>query len=79
MRIRRTSGHGIGGLPPARSALTLRLILAAFGLVVSVAAIVASLLIGVPYGVVIFFAVLALTAVVDLIVVALRKHRGEPG
>jgi hypothetical protein len=70
---------GFGGLPPARSALTLRLILATFGLLVSLIAVVASILLNTPYGVVIFFAVLALIAAVDLMVVAARKRHGESG
>jgi hypothetical protein len=40
MPERRTEETEIGGLPPARSALTLRLILAAFGLVIFLAATV---------------------------------------
>jgi predicted membrane metal-binding protein len=71
--------RGLGGLPPARSALTLRLILATFGLVVSLVGVVASILVSTPYGVVIFFAVLALIAAVDLVVVGTRKRHGEPG
>jgi predicted membrane metal-binding protein len=79
MPRRGPQGRGLGGLPPARSALTLRLILATFGLVVSLVGVVASILVSTPYGVVIFFAVLALIAAVDLVVVATRKRHGEPG
>jgi hypothetical protein len=67
------------GLPRARSALTLRLILAAFGLVVCVAGAIAMLLAGAPYGVTAAFVVLAMIAAADLVIVARRKHRGEPG
>ena len=65
-------------IPPARSALTLRLVLATFGLVIcglaSAAFIVAHL--AVLAAIFAFFAVVAL---VDIIVVARRKLRGEPG
>jgi hypothetical protein len=71
---------GIGGAPPALSALTLRLVLAAFGLVVCLGAgllwLSADDLLVWP-AVVLF--VLAAAAAVDLVVVARRKMRGEPG
>lgn len=69
---------GIAGAPPARSALTLRLVLAAFGLVVCVAATVLFALIGalVAAGVA---AAIALLSLVDLAVVVRRKRQGEPG
>jgi membrane protein implicated in regulation of membrane protease activity len=71
--------RGIGGAPPARSALTLRLVLAGFGLVAC--AVAAVLLAGAdaPVAVVVVFAVLAVVALVDLVVVVRRKLRGEPG
>src|SRR4051812_34266434 len=62
-----------GHLPPARSALTLRLVLAAFGLIASVAGIVLVLVMDAPFGFVLLLGVIALSAVVDLIVVARRK------
>lgn len=69
---------GIGGAPPARSALTLRLVLAAFGLVfcgvTAVVAIRADLVV-----VAIILGILAVAAFIDLVVVARRKARGEPG
>jgi Family of unknown function (DUF6343) len=69
---------GIGGAPPARSALTLRLVLAAFGLVfcgvTAVVAIRADLVV-----VAIILGILAVVALIDLVVVARRKARGEPG
>ncbi len=69
---------GIGGAPPARSALTLRLVLAAFGLVfcgvTAVVAIRADLVV-----VAIILGILAVVAFIDLVVVARRKARGEPG
>jgi len=65
-----------GGAGAARSALTLRLVLAAFGLVVcTVLAYDADGPLVLP----VLLAVLAVVALVDLVVVARRKLRGEPG
>jgi hypothetical protein len=70
---------GFAGAPPARSALTLRLVLAVFGLVVCVAGGIWVLAAGLPlWGAVVLF-VLAGTALVDIVVIARRKARGEPG
>jgi Flp pilus assembly protein TadB len=68
-----------GGAANARSALTLRLVLAGFGLVLCVVLGVLALDSDVSpaYAVVLF--VLAAVALVDLVVVARRKLRGEPG
>jgi Family of unknown function (DUF6343) len=71
---------GIGGAAPAQSALTLRLVLAAFGLVFCLGAGLLWLsgdALPVWPAVVLF--VLAAAAAVDLVVVARRKRRGEPG
>lgn len=69
---------GFGGAPPARSALTLRAVLAGFGLVFcAVAALVMFMADLMVFGVV--FAVLALVALADLAWVIHRKRRGEPG
>jgi hypothetical protein len=70
---------GIGGAPGARSALTLRLILAAFGLVVCVAAAVALAAVDAPAVLVAGLGLLAVVAVVDLVIVGRRKRTGEPG
>jgi membrane protein implicated in regulation of membrane protease activity len=70
---------GFGGAPPAQSALTLRLLLAGFGLVVCVAGGILLLVAGVPVWIAVVLFVLAAVAVVDLVVVARRKRRGEPG
>ncbi len=70
---------GFAGAPPAQSALTLRLVLAAFGLVVCVAGGVAFLVVGAPVWIAVVLFVLAAVAAVDLVVVARRKARGEPG
>jgi hypothetical protein len=69
---------GIGGAAPASSALTLRLVLAVFGLLVCAGGAVLFALAGVPLGWTVALAVLALVAAVDIVVVARRKARGEP-
>ncbi len=68
-----------GGLPPARSALTLRLVLATFGLVVCGVASALFVVFGGPDVLAAILAFLAAVALVDIIVVARRKLRGEPG
>lgn len=68
-----------GDLPPARSALTLRMVLAGVGLLSGLVGVGVVLILGMPRGFAVFFGFIALTAVVDLLVVALRKARGEPG
>ena len=70
---------GFGGAPPAQSALTLRLVLAAFGLLICVAGGIVLLVAGVPVWVAVVLFVLGAVALVDLAVVARRKARGEPG
>jgi Flp pilus assembly protein TadB len=70
---------GFAGAPPAQSALTLRLVLAAFGLIVCVAGGIVFLAFGVPVWAAVVLFVLAGIALVDLVVVARRKARGEPG
>jgi hypothetical protein len=66
-------------LGPVRSALTLRLWLAGFGLVFCGVAAGLAALAGAPLWLVVALAVLALVAVIDLGVVIGRKRRGEPG
>ncbi|MPV35903.1 DUF6343 family protein [Georgenia subflava] len=70
---------GIGGAPPARSALTLRLVLAIFGLVAGVLLALWASRVDAPTILVVVPAVMAVTAAVDIVVVARRKRRGEPG
>ena len=65
-------------LGPVRSALTLRLVLAAFGLVFCGVAAVITAVTG-PVWLAVVFAVLAVVAVIDIVVIAGRKRRGEPG
>ena len=70
---------GIGGAPPARSALTLRLVLASWGFLLCAAAAAVLLTVvtaPVPAAVAAFLAAVALA---DITVVARRKARGEPG
>ncbi|TFV92813.1 hypothetical protein E4P40_01545 [Blastococcus sp. CT_GayMR20] len=70
---------GFGGAAPARSALTLRLVLAGFGLVVCVAGGIIFLAAGLPVWTAVALFVLAAVALVDLVVIIRRKARGEPG
>jgi len=71
---------GFAGAPPARSALTLRLILAIFGLVVCVVGGFVLLAVdAVPVALPIVLFVFAAVAAVDIGVIVRRKARGEPG
>ncbi|MGY1778736.1 DUF6343 family protein [Geodermatophilus sp. SYSU D01036] len=70
---------GIGGAAAAQSALTLRLVLAAFGLVTCTVSGVLWWRTDLPTWPAVVLFVLAAVALVDLVVVARRKLRGEPG
>jgi hypothetical protein len=71
---------GFAGAPPARSALTLRLVLAAFGLVVSVGGGLLWLAVEeLPAWPAVVLFVLGAIAAVDIVVILRRKARGEPG
>jgi hypothetical protein len=70
---------GIGGAAPARSALTLRIVLATFGLLVCAGGAVALWVTGAPVGYPLLAALFALVAAIDLAVVVRRKLHGEPG
>ncbi|UOY03739.1 DUF6343 family protein [Blastococcus sp. PRF04-17] len=70
---------GFGGARPAQSALTLRLVLAIFGLVVCVAGGVGWLATELPAWPGIALLVLGVVALVDIGVIVRRKARGEPG
>ncbi|MEU8223809.1 DUF6343 family protein [Kribbella sp. NPDC048915] len=59
--------------PPPRSALTLRIVLSVFGVLLFVAATVLAVVYDLPTGWVITFAAFIVVALVDLIVVARRK------
>jgi hypothetical protein len=69
---------GFGGAAPARSALTLRAVLAVFGMVVS--AVGAWISLGNGFTVIGWLLIaVAVVALVDLVVIVARKRRGEPG
>jgi hypothetical protein len=70
---------GIGGAAPARSALTLRLVLASFGLVACGVGAIAVGLTGRSTFLTVLLAALAVVAAVDIVVIVRRKRRGEPG
>jgi hypothetical protein len=70
---------GIGGATPAISALTLRLCLAVFGLIVCTALAIWLYAINAPIVFPVVLATLAAAAVIDIAVIARRKRRGEPG
>jgi hypothetical protein len=69
---------GFGGAAPARSALTLRAVLAAFGVAFAVGAAWLGFAAGIPVLGWVMVAI-AVVALVDLGVVLYRKRRGEPG
>jgi len=70
---------GFAGAPPAQSALTLRAVLAVFGLLVCVAGGIVFLVVGLPGWAAVVLFVLGAVALVDLVVIGRRKRRGEPG
>jgi hypothetical protein len=61
------------------SALTLRLVLAGFGLVVCAAAAILFIMLEIPVVFVIVLALLAVIAAIDIVIVSWRKYHGEPG
>lgn len=70
---------GLGGAPPAQSALTLRLVLAAFGVLVCGGGAAALAVAAAPAAFIVAACVLAAIAVVDIALLVRRKRRGEPG
>ena len=70
---------GFAGAPPARSALTLRLVLAVFGLVVCIGGGLLWLRTDLPAWPAVVLFVLGAVAIVDIGVIVRRKARGEPG
>ncbi len=70
---------GFAGAAPAQSALTLRMMLAVFGLVVCLAGGVLFLAVDIPIVVPVVLFVLAAVALVDIAIIARRNARGEPG
>jgi hypothetical protein len=69
---------GIGGAPPAASALVLRAWLAAIAIAVCIASILLTLAVDGPVALVVVLGVVAFTAVLDLVVVIRRRHRLQP-
>jgi Flp pilus assembly protein TadB len=65
---------GIGGAPPAASALTLRTWLAALTLAGCVAGVVATAVAGGHPAIVVLLAVAGLTALIDLVVIGRRRR-----
>ena len=70
---------GIGGAAPAYSALTLRLCLAVFGLLTSIALAIWLFALEVPIVFVVVLVMLAAAGAIDIAVIVRRKRRGEPG
>ena len=71
---------GFAGARPARSALTLRLALAIFGLVFCLLAGLGWLMVDeLPTWPAVLLFIAAAIAVVDIVVIVRRKARGEPG
>jgi hypothetical protein len=66
---------GIMGAPPAASALVLRTWLAAGAIVACVAGIVLTAVLSGPTALIVLLGVAAVTAVVDLVVISLRRRR----
>ncbi|WP_300018789.1 DUF6343 family protein [Pseudonocardia sp.] len=69
---------GVGGSTPGLSALTLRAVLAAFGLVFCVVGAVLAVRADLVWFAV-ALAVVGVVALVDLLWILYRKYRGEPG
>ena len=63
---------GVGGAPPARSALPLRLVLAVLGVLMGAAATVGLLVTGKPTGYAVVTAVVGVAALVDTVIVSRR-------
>jgi hypothetical protein len=70
---------GFGGAAPAQSALTLRLVLAVFGLVVCIGGGLGWLATDLPAWPAVVLFLLAAVTLVDLVVIVRRKARGAPG
>jgi Family of unknown function (DUF6343) len=70
---------GIGGAPPAASALTLRLWLAAAALLACVGGVVLDVVVSGPVWLLVVLALVAVTTIVDLFVIERRRRGGEAG
>jgi hypothetical protein len=69
---------GIGGAPPAASALVLRTWLAAVAIAVCIASIALTVAVNGPTALVVVLGIVAVTAVLDLVVITRRRHRLHP-
>jgi hypothetical protein len=69
----------MGDIPPARSALTVRIVLATFGFMVCAIGAIMFKRAGVPPALTAALGALAVVALVDIVVVARRKYHGERG
>jgi len=69
---------GFGGAPPAYSALTFRLVLAGFGALLGLTALVVGAVIS-HLLLLVAGIILTILAGVNITVIAIRKRRGEPG
>lgn len=72
-------GYGVGGAPPARSALTLRLVLATIGLISCGAGSAWAAVADTSSLLAVLLGLFALVAAIDIAVILRRKRRGEPG
>lgn len=70
---------GLGGAPPALSALTLRRLLAGLGAVLFGGGAIGVLVVDGSPALAAVLGLVAVLAVVNLVVVTRRKRRGEPG
>lgn len=70
---------GFGGAPPARSALTARLVFATIGLVLAIGAAILFAVASAPVGFTVVACILGAALLVDIAVIVRRKLRGEPG
>lgn len=70
---------GIGGAEPALSALTLRLVLASLGFLLGLGFAIWAYVVDAPTRFIVFPAIIAVIAAINIVVVARRKARGEPG
>jgi Family of unknown function (DUF6343) len=75
----RDSAGGIGGAAPARSALTLRLVLASLGFVSCGVGAVVLAIAGRQLVIAAVLGLFALVAVVDIAVIVRRKRSGDSG
>jgi len=68
---------GIGGAPPAASALVLRTWLAGAAVVACIAGVVLTVVVGGPVALIVVLAVAGVTAVADLAIITARRRHGS--